>query len=107
MVRKSAYDLVNGYTTGEKIERAEDYYLWYKMYRVGLKGYNIQEILYMMRDDKNAIARRKVKDRLRGVKMHWEILRGLNIKHPYLIIAKSLSKILIPPFLVPFLRKII
>ena len=107
MVRKSAYDLVNGYTTGEKVERAEDYYLWYKMYRAGLKGYNIQEILYMMRDDKNAIARRKVKDRLRGAKMHWEILRGLNIKYPYLIIAKSLSKILVPPFLVPFLRKII
>ena len=61
----------------------------------------------MMRDDKNAIARRKVKDRLRGAKMHWEILRGLNIKYPYLIIAKSLSKILVPPFLVPFLRKII
>ena len=106
MVRKSAYDLVNGYTTDEKVERAEDYYLWYKMYRAGLKGYNIQEILYMMRDDKNAIARRKVKDRLRGVKMHWEILRGLNIKYPYLIILKGVSKILVPPFLIPTLRKL-
>ena len=106
MVRKSAYDLVNGYTTGEKVERAEDFYLWYKMYRSGLKGYNIQEILYMMRDDKNAIARRRVKDRLRGVKMHWEIPKGLNVKYPYLIILKSLSKILVPPFLIPTLRKL-
>lgn len=106
MVRKTAYELVNGYTIGKKVERAEDYYLWYKMYKAGLKGYNLQEILYSMRDDKNAIARRKIKDRLRGIKMHWEILRGLNIKHPHLIILISFSKILVPPFLVPMLRKI-
>lgn len=107
MVKKSAYDAVNWYTTGEKVERAEDYYLWYKMYKAGYLGYNLQEILYLMRDDQKAIARRTVKDKLRGVRMHWEILRGLNIKYPYLTIAKSLSKILVPSFLVPYIRKYI
>jgi glycosyltransferase EpsE len=66
MVRKEAYDAVNGYTIGDKTERAEDYYLWYKMYRKGLIGYNIQEILYYMRDDKNAISRRKRSNMIKG-----------------------------------------
>lgn len=107
MVRKSAYDKVNGYSTDPRMRRGQDYYLWYKMYKAGLKGYNIQEPLYMMRDDKNAIKRRSIKSRLRGVKMHLEILRGLNIKYPYFIVSVNLLKILIPPFLVPIFRKLL
>ena len=106
MVRKKAYDKVGGYSTHPSMRRGQDYYLWYKMYKEGMRGYNIQEILYMMRDDKNAIKRRSVKTRLKGVKMHWEIIRGLKIKYPYLIIFISLSKILVPSFLVPVLRKL-
>ena len=106
MVRKKAYDKVGGYSTDPRMRRGQDYYLWYKMYKEGMKGYNIQEILYMMRDDKNAIKRRSVKTRLKGVKIHWEIIRELKIKYPYLIILISLSKILVPSFLVPVLRKL-
>ncbi len=32
MVRKSAYDAVNGYTESARLLRVEDYQLWYKMY---------------------------------------------------------------------------
>ena len=64
MVRKEAYEKVKGYSVEKKLLRVEDYHLWFKMYLAGYKGYNLQEALYKMRDDRNAIQRRKFKYRI-------------------------------------------
>lgn len=64
LVKKTAYDAVGGYSEGGKFLRVEDYHLWLKMYSIGLKGKNIAEPLYQMRDDRNAYSRRKFKYRL-------------------------------------------
>ncbi|MBQ3427191.1 MAG: glycosyltransferase [Clostridia bacterium] len=64
MVRKEAYDAVGGYSVDNKLLRVEDYDLWVKMYSKGYKGYNIAEPLYSMRDDRNAIKRRKYRYRV-------------------------------------------
>ncbi len=72
MVRKSAYDAVGGYSVDKRLLRVEDYHLWFKMYSKGLKGWNIDEPLYKMRDDRNAIARRTFQNRLN--EMHVKLL---------------------------------
>lgn len=83
MVRTHIYRAVNGYTTGLKTERMEDYYLWYKIYKAGYKGYNLHEPLYKMRDDRNARGRRmSFGARWRGMKTDIEILRGLGLSRP-------------------------
>lgn len=64
MVRREAYKKVNGYSVNKHLLRVEDYHLWIKMYREGFKGYNFQEPLYKMRDDRNAYSRRKYKYRI-------------------------------------------
>lgn len=64
MVRKQAYGAVNGYSEDKRLLRVEDYDLWFKMYAMGYRGYNISEPLYMMRDDRNAINRRTLKKKL-------------------------------------------
>lgn len=64
MVRKEAYQAVDGYTEDEKLLRVEDYHLWLKMYKAGFRGKNIHKVLYQMRDDRNAYNRRKFKYRL-------------------------------------------
>lgn len=61
MVRAEAYRAVNGYSENRKTLRAEDYNLWFRMYSLGYKGYNIQTPYYKMRDDANAYHRRKIK----------------------------------------------
>lgn len=71
MVRKSAYDAVNGYSVSPKLLRHEDYNLWMKMYATGLRGYNLGEHLYAMRDDRNAVKRRTLRGRLNGIYAHW------------------------------------
>lgn len=107
MVRTETYRAVGGYTADERVARMEDYYLWYKMYRAGYVGCNLQEPLYKMRDDKNARIRRTVKDRIRGLKVDIEVARGLGLRYPYFYPLIHFLKIftpLLPGFLYKWLR---
>lgn len=67
MIRKEAFLDVQGYTEDKRLLRVEDYNLWYKFYAKGYRGYNIQESLYKMRDDRNALHRRTPQARLNGI----------------------------------------
>ena len=58
MIRREAYQAVGGYTVSKYLLRLEDQHLWLKLYQQGYKGYNLQEPLYKMRDDRNATRRR-------------------------------------------------
>ena len=58
MIRREAYMAVGGYTVSKYLLRLEDQHLWLKLYQQGYKGYNLQEPLYKMRDDRNATRRR-------------------------------------------------
>lgn len=101
MVRSKVYKEVGGYTVERKTERMEDYYLWYKIYKAGHKGYNLQEPLYRMRDDRNAKARRaSLSNRIIGCRTDIEILKGLGLKNPYFLPLLRLLKILTP--LIPY-----
>ena len=67
MIRREAFLDVEGYTVDKRLLRVEDYHLWYKFYAKGYQGYNIQEALYHMRDDRNATRRRNARARLNGI----------------------------------------
>lgn len=69
MVRREAYESVGGYNIGSKYLRVEDWDLWIRMYLNGYKGYILPEALYKMRDDRNAINRRKFKYRLNEMRV--------------------------------------
>lgn len=64
MVRKKAYLDVGGYTEHKRLIRVEDFHLWLKMYNKGYKGINLDETLYLYRDDRNGYKKRKFKYRL-------------------------------------------
>lgn len=100
LVRTSVYKAVGGYTAGPRTERMEDYHLWYKIYKKGYRGYNLPEPLYMMRDGREARARRvSLKNRWHGLLTDIEITRGLGLRHPlryplFHFVAGSLAQIL-------------
>lgn len=97
MVRKIAYDDVGGYTVDTKLLRVEDYHLWFKMYIKGYKGINLSEKLYKMRDDRNAINRRKFKYRINEAYVKWLICKGFELSiYEYIYILKPLITGLIP-----------
>ncbi len=64
MVRKSAYDLMDGYREVWFTNRCEDYDLWMRMYAKGLRGYNIDEILLQYYEGKDSFTKRKYKYRI-------------------------------------------
>ena len=64
MMRTSVMKELGGYSESKNCERVEDYDLWVRLYAAGYRGYNIQEVLYQMRDDRNATKRRTLRNRL-------------------------------------------
>ena len=78
MVRASVFNEVGGYTVSKWLLRHEDYNLWTKIYAKGYKGYNLDESLYSMRDDRNAVKRRKFRGRLNGIYARWIAYKTLH-----------------------------
>lgn len=106
MVRKEAYDAVQGYSVDKKLLRVEDYHLWMKMYKAGYKGKNVGESLYSMRDDRNAYNRRKFKYRLNSAYVICLTIKELKL--PIWGYARALRPIivgLLPNFLYDKLHK--
>ncbi len=106
MVRKEAYLSVEGYTVDKRLLRVEDYHLWAKMYAKGYKGFNIQESLYQMRDDRNAQNRRKFKYRLNASYAHFVVSKMLNLPlRGYLRGIVPILKGLTPSFIYRILHR--
>lgn len=106
LVRTEAYKAVGGYSVSDKLLRVEDYHLWYKMYKAGVRGKNIQESLYQMRDDRKAYNRRKFKYRINEAYVRFLVFR--DFKLPITQAPKILKPIivgLLPDFLYDVLHK--
>lgn len=97
MVRREAYMKVGGYTEDRRLLRYEDYNLWTKMYEFGFRGYNLDECLYEMRDDRNAVRRRSLKSRFNGIYAHYIAYKKLHlstigmIKYTLSVLAAGLA----------------
>lgn len=63
MARTDAFKAVGGYSVGDRFLRAEDYHLWFKLFAAGYKLYMLNDVIYKMRDDRNALSRRTFKCR--------------------------------------------
>lgn len=79
MMRAEALRKIGGYSVAKRLLRVEDYHLWYKFYRAGFKGYNLQQTIYLYADDRDAYSKRNWQNRLN--EMH---LKRLIIKEEHL-----------------------
>lgn len=80
MVRREAYEAVNGYTVLPKRLRVEDWDLWIRMYEKGFRAYEIEKPLYKMRDGRDAYSRRKMKYRINEARVSAFAIKTLNLK---------------------------
>lgn len=106
MIRKEVMQKVEGYSEGKFLLRVEDYHLWFKIYEKGYKGYNIQKPLYKVRDDKNAVNRRKFKYRINEAYVKYIGFKMLNI-HPvyYIHILRPILVGLMPTPIYKYLHR--
>ncbi len=85
MIRKSVLEELCGYSNSPKVERIEDYDLWIRLYEAGYKAYNIQEYLYSMRNDRNAIKRKKYKFRITEYRLKKDMCKKFGLSAKYRI----------------------
>lgn len=106
MIKKDALLAVNGYDLSPNVERVEDYDLWLRLYEKGYKGYNIQEFLYSMRDDRNATKRRKFKYRINETRIRKRAynLSGCSIIYYYKIFV-PIIKGFVPTYVYRFIHR--
>lgn len=105
MIRTDVMKEVGGYTDTKRIVRVEDYYLWYKIYKAGYRGYNLEEPLYKMRDDQNAMARRTFAMRYNEFIVKKEVMKDLGISHSFFYALPHLIKAFIPDFVMRIIRQ--
>lgn len=106
MVRKDAFDKVQGYSVDRKLLRVEDYHLWLKMYKAGFRGKNIDKVLYSMRDDRNAYSRRKFKYRLNEAYVKYLAVKELRLPvWGYVYMLRSIIVGLLPDVVYDKLHK--
>ena len=101
LIKKDVINKVNNYTVSKITLRAEDYDLFAKLYSLGFRGYNIQEILLRVRRDSNAYKRRKFKYRIDECRCKfkaWKML-NMNVKYLYVVVLPFI-KGLVPTQLV-------
>lgn len=97
MMRKQAYDLVGGYTVSKRTIRAQDYDMWFRFFAKGLIGYNLQEALYLVREDNMALKRRTIKSRCYEVQTKLIGYRLLNYPwYKYIWAFKPIVSALVP-----------
>lgn len=106
MLRKECMDAVGGYTVDKRMLRVEDVNLWIKLYAAGYRCHNIQEPLYRMRNDQNALNRRKYIYRINSVYVR---LQGCKMLHLglkcYLRAIRPMINGLVPARLRQLIRK--
>lgn len=95
MIRREVLQNLGGYSSSQNTERVEDYDLWVRLYAAGYKGYNLQQVVYSMRDDRNAYRRRKFKYRVNESRISYRVYKDCHLPltklcYPILPIVKGL-----------------
>ena len=90
MIRTESIKAVGGYSESMNYKRVEDYDLWVRMYKAGYIGYNIQEPLYSMRDDRNALSRRTFESRKNEARVVKNVYKWFNMP------KKNMIRVIIP-----------
>lgn len=97
MMKTSVYKDLNGYSLEPYVVRCEDIDLWMRFFAAGYRGENLPNALYYVREDKNAVARRKVRDGFRVSKMLFINYRKYGYPlQQYLLIFKPVISCLMP-----------
>ena len=106
MTYKSVYDKLGGYTVAERTNRAQDHDLWFKFFYNNFQGENLEEVLYLVREDENAVRRRTAKARINTYKTTLIGYKLLKFPKRWLIIPtiKLIIRLIIPYFVVDWYR---
>ncbi len=100
MMKTSVLRELNGYNISKDALRVEDFDLWIRMYEAGYRGVNIPYALYSMRDDLNALKRRKFSHRFIEYKLRKRAIKTFKLsKKNYIYALKPVILAFVPSFI--------
>jgi len=79
MFRRKALDTVKGYRHAWETIRNEDYDLFLRMYAAGLRGVNLPNVLYYVREDKATFVRRKYRYRWNEMAVRYRGFKAMGL----------------------------
>lgn len=97
MMKKSIYYALEGYKVSVRTSRMEDVDLWFRFFAAGYKGYNLQEVLYYVREDEQAFKRRKLRYYIHASMIVKDGIKMLKLpKRNYIYCIKPLAAWIVP-----------
>lgn len=107
MTYKRVYDELGGYSVLKRTERVEDIDLWFRFFARGFSGRNIDEPLYLVREDFAAVRRRTLQARIHSIQTRYYgyKLLGFPLRRLILPAAVLFLKGLVPPHLARLIKK--
>lgn len=106
MAYREVYNALGGYTVSKRTVRGQDRDLWYRFLAAGYKGANMNEPLYMVRENEAAIRRRSAKVRWNSFKTEMIGYRMLGYPlYRYMKPVIRLGKIFVPVKVMEVYRK--
>ena len=97
LIKKEVIDTLEGYSSKAYTKQVEDYNLWFRFFEKGYRGYNLEEPLYYVREDRNAYKRKSFKRRFNEMRVMIEGCRNLKLPFKYYLMGiKPVIAALIP-----------
>ena len=104
--RKEVFESLGGYTVLPRTQRGQDLDLWFRFLDAGYQGANLPEVLYLVRENDQAIRRRTA--RIRWINFQTMLYGYRLLEYPWYWYWKpfvALLKILVPFKVIGWVRK--
>lgn len=107
MYRAEIFDTNQGYVDSKEMLRCEDYEIFMRLRKSGLKGANLQEYLFCYREDNASYRKRTVRYRINEAKCRYRNFKSMGILFPvgWLYVLRPIAACLIPTGLLAWIKR--
>lgn len=107
MFRRELFETGSAYKVSQETLRCEDYELFLRLYQQGLRGYNLQEVLFLYRQDVSSYKKRTFKTRFNEAKVRSRYFPQMDLpkQKQAVYILRPVVTGLLPYWLIAFYKK--
>lgn len=107
MFRAIVFDENEGYLEAEETLRCEDYEIFMRLRQKGLKGYNLQEVLFSYRENSVSYERRSLHFRMNEAKLRYRNFKQMGMLFPFgwLYCVRPIAGGILPASVISMLKR--
>ena len=107
MFRAELFDEQSGYLDSSETLRCEDYEIFLSLTQRGIKGYNLQDVLFCYRETRESYKKRKVVFRMNEAKLRYRNYKKMGVLFPFgwIFVLRPVVACLIPAPLLGLIKR--